>query len=103
MACIDWPYCMQGIVIGISDKDGFYGLRKDFEKHMASVPHTSIQSLIWSKKKKEEHAVRWTRWMTRKQKELLEKYGLNVGPIQRMVHIRILLGKYHGILVFVTC
>jgi hypothetical protein len=87
----DWPYCMQGIVIGISDKNGIYELSKDSENHVVFTPHTPSQSLTWSEDAAE------------KQKILLEKYGLNVGPIQRMVHIRILLGKYHGILVFVTC
>jgi D-mannonate dehydratase len=87
----DWPYCTQGIVVGISDKDGIYELRKDSENQVVFTSHTPSQSSTWSEDAAE------------KQKELLEEYGLDIGPVQRMVHVHMLLGKYHGILVFEIC
>jgi hypothetical protein len=82
---------MHGIVVGISDKDGIYELRKDSENRVVFTSHTPSQCSTWLKD------------ATAERKKLLEKYGLDIGPVQRMAHIHILLGKYRSILVFTTC
>jgi hypothetical protein len=87
----DWPYCMQGIVVGISDKDGIYELRKGSENQVVFTAYTPSQISTWLKN------------ATAKQKKLLEEDGLDVGSVQRMTHIHKLIGKYHSILVLATC
>jgi hypothetical protein len=87
----DWPYIMYGIVVGISDKNGIYELRKGLRYHVAFTPHTHSQSSAWSND------------AAAKKKMLLEEYGLDIGSVQRMAHIHALLGKYHVILVLVVC